>query len=188
MTYRFIVGLLTLLFFSTAHAENFSYRYLDIVKQDAELDLGGGLNADGDLFGIAGSLPVNDTVFLQGLYAEGDVENVIDIEGWEISIGAHFPLNETTDIVIDLTHSETELSFGGFSETADGESLQLGFRTKLDQKLEVFANYWADLADSSTAISIGGLVKLTPTVALGLGYDNGDDYEVTTIALRMYLD
>lgn len=188
MSYRLIVILLTLLISSGSQAGGFSYRYLDIIKQDAELDFGGGITADGDLFGVEGSFPVNDSIFLSASYGEGDIENVIDIEGWEISIGAHYPLNKTTDIVANIIHSETELSAGPLSDTNDGESLEIGFRTELDPKLEVFASYWADLDDSDTSIAIGGLVKLTPTVALGLGYDNGDDYDVTTIALRMYFD
>ena len=188
MNHRFIVGLLALLLFSSAHAENLSYRYLDIFKQDADLDLGGGTTANGDLVGITLSFPINNTIFVQGAYAEGDVESVIDITGLEVSIGAHFPLNATTDLVAHLTHSETEIRYNGDSETTDGESLEVGFRSQFDSKLELFASYWADLDDSDTSVEIGGLVKLTPSVALGLSYENGNDYDVTTIDLRVYLD
>jgi hypothetical protein len=188
MPYRFIVALLSLLFFSNAQAGNLSYQYLDIIKQDAELDLGGGLTLDGDLLGVAASYPINDTVFVAGSYAEGDVENIVDFEGWSISIGGHFPLNASTDLVADFAHSETKLSGGGISDTVDGESLEVGFRSKIDPKLEVFASYWADLDDSDSSIEFGGLVNITPTVALGLGFENGDDYDVTTIGLRVYFD
>ena len=188
MTHRFIIGLLALLLFSAAQAETFSYRHLDIVKSSAEYDFGEGTTLDADFFEIACSLPINKTFFATGDYAEGDIENTIDLEGWVIGLGAHFPLNKTTDFTIVLDHSELEARNGSQSATSDGESLELGFRTNLNQQLELFAYYWADLDDSDDSVEIGGLVKLSSTVAIGLSYDKGDDYDATSIGLRVYFD
>ena len=38
MSYRIVVIMLALLFFGSAQADTFSYRYLDIVKSSAEYD------------------------------------------------------------------------------------------------------------------------------------------------------
>ncbi|MBL1274891.1 MAG: hypothetical protein COB30_002275 [Ectothiorhodospiraceae bacterium] len=193
MYYRIIPALLLLLIFSTAQADTFSYHYLGVFKDDGDIDIGRGQTVDVDLIGITGSIPINKTVFATASYADGDIEDSVDIEAWSIGLGAHFPLNHTTDFVVGISHSEATLSNGSQSFTADGEDISLGLRAQVNPQLEVFAYYSIEISSSegeedNNSIGFGGLINISPTVALGFGLEKSDDFDSTTINLRVYFD
>ena len=65
------VGLL-LLSSTAALAEGPSYSYIEGLYQEFDVDVGGGFDADGDGFTVAGSVAINDRWFVVVDYASAD--------------------------------------------------------------------------------------------------------------------
>lgn len=167
---------------SYTYAEG-SYLYIDID------DTG----ADGDGFGLAGSVALTDMFHLFGDYASADLDGPaggdLDFETWQVGGGINFSLADNLDLVGRVSYLNAEVDFPGpGSADDDGFGLYGGLRAKLGVPVELEGGIqYADLDDAGddTSLVLGGRYYFNPRVALGLSADIGDDVTVWGVNLRL---
>ena len=177
---------------ATALAEGPSYSYIQANYQEVDVDLGGGFDADGDGWAVAGSVAINDSWFVFAGYASSELESVVDLDETTIGAGWHSAISQTTDWYATLAYVDLGLSARGFgSISEDGFAASVGIRSMMKPNLELYGNLgYADLGDGFDGASIGAGLWYTVTgnLALGAGVDVGDDVTSYGVGVRLYFD
>jgi len=171
----------------SAYARDEAMTYTYIEGAYAHTDTDDGLDIDGDGLDVAGSFALTDTLFLTGGYTSRDFDFGIDLDRYEAGLGGHLPLAPNLDVVgtVSYLHSEEDFAFGDADD--DGIGLALGLRGRLTDALELQGGLsYADLDDftDDLALNIGGRYYMTPQLALGAGFEAGDDVSTWTVGLR----
>jgi len=169
----------------SAYTQDDAMNYTYVEGAYANTDIDGGL--DGDGLDVRGSFSLTDTLFLTGGYTSRDFDFGIDLDRYEAGLGGHLPLAANLDVVgtVSYLHSEEDFAFGDADD--DGIGLALGLRGRLTDALEVQGGLsYADLDDfnDDLALSIDGRYYMTPQLALGAGFEAGDDVSTWTVGLR----
>lgn len=82
-----------------AHAEQFSYSYVDLAHfPKAKID-GGSVDEDGDGLQLRGSLPVYQNFFAFAEYQSLNLDQNVDARRFLVGGGGHWPINNKIDIV-----------------------------------------------------------------------------------------
>jgi hypothetical protein len=176
---------------AVAMAEGPSYSYIQASYQDVDIDLGG-LDIGGDGLGVAGSVALNDSWFVFANYSSFDFDPFVDLDEWAAGAGFHSALSEKTDWFATLAYIDSSgdiFGFGSFSDSGVGVSL--GVRSMISPKLELVGSVsYADLGGGADGTSIGGGLWYTVggNLALGVGFDAGDDITSYGLGLRLYFD
>jgi hypothetical protein len=167
----------------TASAAELSYKYADLRYVSADADP----NVSVSGFSLAGSLPLQPTVFLTGSYGIADTDDfrVQGVSGSVKSsslsggIGARRQLQPALDgtAVLSLVYAKSEGEGGFAGSTSDtGYSLEGGLRGWFTAKAEWGAalNYLSIFDDSSTSLNAQWLYHTSPrfAVALGAGFSS----------------
>lgn len=177
---------------ATAMAEGPSYSYIQASYQEVEFDIGGGFgSADGDGFGVAGSVAINDSWYVFAGYSSAEIESVIDLNQFSIGAGWHSAINETTDWFVSVGYVGAEVSAPGFGSVDDtGFGVGLGMRSMINPKLELAGSInYADFGDGGeTSLGLGAWYTISGNFAVGLGADFGDDVSGYGIGIRLYFD
>ena len=178
---------------ATAMAEGPSYSYIQASYQEVDIDVGGGFDVDGDGFGVAGSVAINDSWFIFAGYSSFDFESVVDLTEWSIGAGWNSALSEKTDWFVSAAYIDAEIDgpglFGSASDSGFGVSI--GIRSMLNPRLELAGSVsYADLGDGADGTSVGAGLWYTVTgnLALGVGFDAGDDTTSYGVGIRLYFD
>lgn len=167
-----------------------SYTYVEGGYFDVDID---DSNADGDGFGIAGSVAITDMFHLFGDYATADLDGPgggdVDFDTWQVGGGLNLAMAENLDFVGRLSYLSAEVDFPGFgSADDDGFGLYGGLRGRLTAPVELEGGIaYADLDDAGddTSLVLGGRYYFNESLALGLSADIGDDVTVWGINLRL---
>jgi len=172
---------------TSAYAQNaaMSYTYVEGGYIHTEID--GGVDVDGDGLGIAGSVALNESFFIQGSYATQDFDSNIDLNQFEIGLGGHYPLADNLDLVGGVAYLDAELDAGPANADDSGIGLHLGLRGRLTDVVEIEGGInYADLDDSGddTSFSVAGRYYFKPELAVGVGFETGDDFTSWTVGLR----
>lgn len=175
-----------------AQTSPLSYDYLN-------LDVGSGdaFDDDIDFYALGGSVSLTESLFLKGSYSDAATEDDIDFglasgkieySGYQLGIGFHGPLNPTVDFVVSASYVNSEAELFGFSEDADGLSVDAGLRFKPTARTElnVFGNYVDVGGEGEAGYSVSGYYFLVPTFSLGLVYEGADDVDTHAISLRLH--
>ena len=177
---------------ATAMAEGPSYSYIQASYQEVDIDVGGGFDVDGDGFGVAGSVAINDSWFVFAGYSSFDFESVVDLSEWSVGAGWHSAMSEKTDWFVTAAYVDAEIDAPGFGSASDsGFGVSIGIRSMLNPKLELAGSVsYADLGDGADGTSVGGGLWYTVTgnLALGVGFDAGDDTTSYGVGIRLYFD
>jgi hypothetical protein len=178
---------------ATAMAEGPSYSYIQASYQ--EIDVDDVFNADGDGYGIAGSVAINDSWFVFAGYASSELEFAIDasvdLDQATIGGGWNSAISEKTDWFVTLAYIDLEASSGFVSADADGLGASVGVRSMLNPKLELYGSLgYSDLGDGGdgTAVAAGLWYTVGGRVALGLGAEVGSDITTYGVGIRLYFD
>lgn len=181
-----------LAFSAAANAEGPSYSYIEAGYQEVDLDAGGGINADGDGYGVAGSVAVSDNWFIFASYSDFDLESVIDLSSLSAGAGYHSAISGRTDWFAALSYETAEVSAPGFGSFDDnGYGVTLGLRSMVSESLELYGNVgYVDLGDGAdgTAFGAGLWYTVAGNFALGLGASFDDDVTVYGAGFRLYFD
>ncbi len=176
---------------ATAMAEGPSYSYIQASYQEIDIDVGN-FDIDGDGFGVGGSVAINDSWFVFAGYSSFDFESVIDLNQWSLGGGWHAPISEKTDWFVTAAYVDAEIDAVGFGSISDsGFGVSAGIRSMLNPKLELVGSVaYADLGDGADGASVAGGVWYTVTgnLALGVGFDAGDDTTSYGLGVRLYFD
>jgi opacity protein-like surface antigen len=189
--FRKVLGLALVLAISPAFADGLSYNYIELGYQNAEFDEDiGGLDVDGDGYGIRGSFEVGESWFIAASYSALDFDFGVDLDRLGIGAGFHMPISDRVDFFAALSFLTFEASASGFgSVDEDGYGVNAGLRGLVTDKLELNGHVaYSDLGDDmdGTAIGAGALYNLTDNFALGVEIEAEEDVTLYGIGARFY--
>lgn len=185
------LSIAALLLSSTAAlAEGPSYSYIQAAYQEIDVDLGGNNDADGDGYGVAGSVAINEDWFLFAGWSTFDLESVVDLDQLQVGGGWRSPISNKTDWFVTGAYIDYDLSArgaGGVSE--DGFGVGLGVRSMINPAFEVYGQVnYEDVGDGETSFAAGLWYTISGNLALGAGLDVGDDITAYGVGIRLYFD
>lgn len=178
---------------SFAEGSGLSYTYIGLAYQTVEID-----DEDGDGYAIAGSVAINDSVFLLGQYSltasddeftDGTVIDDIELTQFSFGIGVHEPISTKTDFVASLSYVDAEVDFANQSADGNGYQVSAGVRAKPSDILEFGASInYADIEDEGeVGYSLSARIFAAPKISFGLGYGSADDVDAVSLDVRFDL-
>jgi hypothetical protein len=167
-----------------SHADVMDYSYAELGYIDTEFD-GDGFDADGDGFGLRGSLAINQTFFVFAGYESLDFDFDVDLSTLEVGGGARWPLSDKVDLVGRLGIVKAEAEVGQFDADDDGFLLGARVRGVVAPKFELEGGFdYRDLDDAGddTTIVLEGRYFFVEQFSGGISVSIGDD--VTSLGLN----
>ena len=186
-----LIGVL-MLSSAAAMADGPSYSYIQAAYEEVDIDLGGGIDADGDGLSVGGSVAVGDSWFVFAGYGSSDLESVIDLTVLTIGGGWHTAISPNTDFFAALGFADGEIDVSGFgSEDDSGYSVEAGIRSMMSEELELYGSIsqvdFDDFGDGTT-FNAGLWYTVSGNLALGLGASFEDDITSYGVGIRLYFD
>jgi hypothetical protein len=170
----------------TALASDLNYSFVELGWQQAEFD---DLDADGDGFGVRGSMAFTDA--LHGFVSYSDQSYDFDVGGefLEVGVGYAWSMSPKLDIVGRLAYLDTSFDIPGFGDVSDdGFALGGYLRGKPMENLELTGGI--DLVDysdggSDEQFGLGARYFFTKQFAAGLDMSFNDFGTTYTLGGRM---
>lgn len=189
--FRKILGVTLALAMSPAFAGDLSYNYVQLGYQKAELDGGfGGIDVDGDGFGVGGAFEIGENWFVPVSYGTLDFDFGVQLDQLAVGLGYHAPLSNGTDFFATLSYLSAEISASGFgSLDEDGYGATVGVRGMLTDSVELHGSIgYSDLGDGAdgTAFGAGALYSFSENFALGFDLAFEEDVTMYGIGARFY--
>lgn len=168
-----------------ALAENkLSYSFVEAQYIDTEID---DFNVDGDGLGLVGSVALGEHFFIGAGYADLDYDRGIDSQQRSVFVGAHTPINSSTDLVGSIGYTDVNLDSRFGSADVDGYTLGLGVRSMVLEDLELNAGVkYVDLDEDgdNTSFSLGGRYYVADNLSLGASAQFDSDVTTWVGSLR----
>ena len=183
---RTFLGFVTLALLSGfVQAEGFDYNYVEVGYVNAELDTGG-IDVDGDGFGINGSFGIANNYLVFAEYSSLGFDFSVDLNQLAVGGGAHFALSQTIDFVGTLSYRDVEVESAGIGISEDGFGIGAGLRGALGDSFEWEASIdYSDIGDGDTSFGVDGRYYFTDSFAAGAGITIDDDVTIYAIGVRM---
>jgi hypothetical protein len=170
-------------------AEGPSYSYIHGLYQEVDVDVGGGFDADGDGFAVAGSVAINDSWFLFVDYSSAEFDFSIDFDRVSAGAGWRSAVSDKTDWFVTASFVDAEISAGGFGSFSEsGVGASIGVRSMLNPNLELAGAVRYSDPEEETAVRGELWYTVTGNLALGVAADFGDDLSSYGLGLRLYFD
>lgn len=176
-----------------AQAGDLNYTYVEAGWATTDVDVGNGFgDVDFDGWALRGSVALGDMFFLAGEYltqTNDDFDTDIDLDRYDIGLGAHFALADNVDLVGQLSWVNAELSASGIEDVSDdGYGLSVGVRGRLGEQFEgeaalKYVDFGGDGGDS-TAGFLAGRWYFTEGFAVGVNALFDEDATSYGIGLR----
>jgi hypothetical protein len=181
---RSVLFLALFAFSASASAQGFDYNFLSVGYERVDLDAGG-VDIDGDGFGVEGSFEISESFFLFGGYTAAELESTVDVDFLSAGVGWHTPLSEQMDFVAGFSYENVDTDFGD----EDGYGVNVGLRYQATDAVELngginYIDYGNDGDD--TAFGLRVLVGVTDNIDVGLSGEWGDDVSSYGISGRFY--
>lgn len=140
---------------------------------------------DTDGYQVRGSFGFADMWHVQAEYLDGESEGGkssggADVDGYNFVVGAHPAVNDTTDLVFDLSYFDYDADMGMGESSIDGYGLGTGLRTMWTDALELNAGIEVLSGDvegagdvTEVVVSVGGNYAFTDNVVVGVELSNG---------------
>jgi hypothetical protein len=168
-------------------------RYTYVEADYAHVEFDNFNNADGDQFGVGGSLGLTDMVHLFGTYAEGSVEAgngpSIDTTDAVVGIGLNYAVEPTIDVIGRLGYVYAKAEAGNFDADDSGLGLSVGVRAMLRPNIELNGDInYVDFGDNSdTSLHLGAVFNFTEMIAMTVNTSFGEDVTSYGVGVRAYL-
>jgi hypothetical protein len=167
-----------------AHAQEFSYTYVDVALVNTEIDLGS-INIDGDGLAVTGAFKLDERFFAVASYTDQDYDFSFSGSVFSIGVGYHADLGNNFDFVADLSYVDADVitSFGSNGE--NGFDIGAGIRTRLARKFELEARLgYIDVAGSDTVLGVKGRYYFSDGFAVIGGITDNDDSLGWSVGVR----
>lgn len=184
------VSLSLLALSSTVLAEKFSYDYVDVGYTHSDVKTStSDLNYNGYI--VKGVKQINDNTHVFGEYLDIERSDNIGLTFKTIGVGAHHPLNVSTDLVLDVYRTKwdsiTSTSNGNFN------SGEVKLRHNFSDDLELSVNYEKhNTTTGYDGFSVGAVQKISNDLLIVFDYaslnrsDSTVDWDMTTLSFRHY--
>lgn len=187
---RYLTAVFVLFLALPAMAESPNYNFLELGYQSVDLDVGGGIDVDGDGYLIGGSFEFAESFFGFIGYNETGFDFSVDLTQLQAGFGWHTDLTDNTDFFATASWVDAEVDAPGFgSVSEDGYGLSIGVRSNVTDLIELYGEIaYVDLGSGSdsTAFGIGIFFNITDSFALGLGATDDDDITSYNASARFY--
>ena len=177
-----------------AMAADISYNFVEAGYQEIDIDSGlvGGLDIDGDGYGVGGSFELNENWFIAASYSSADFDFGVDLDQLMLGAGYHVPISDNADFYGMFSYVSAEASVSGFdSVDEDGYAATIGLRGMIGERFELNGSLaYIDFGNGgdSTAFGAGALYNFTDMLAAGFSIDIDDDVTAYGIGVRVYFD
>lgn len=185
---RLVLIFVTVAFASAAGAQEIRYNYVQGSYGQVDLD-DGGLEFDGDGFGIKGSFAINERLFAFGEYQTADMDLSIDFALSELALGYHTSLSPSLDIFASVGYVNIDADSFFFSSNDDGVSIGLGLRGAISETIELYGGLnYVDVDDSydETRVTAGFDFRVTKSIGVGLRATLWDNLNIFQLNARLY--
>lgn len=149
---------------SNSFATDLSYTYLEITDKSSRSD-----DVDASLLQHALSFEVRDNFFVAGNFTHGDY----DVTSFELTVGEHSSINESTDLVSSVSYSWMRYEYLAESENLQAFEFSVGLRSMVADKFELNAGAaYADFSSRSPSqyLYFGAAFYATEALSLRLNY------------------
>lgn len=164
----------------------FDYNYVEIGYDEADFDVRGAGDIDGDGLSVAGSFEINDEWHVFASYGTADLDFGIDLDRLALGAGYTFPLKQDIDLygrVLYLDH-EVDLPGPGNADD-DGLGLQFRIRARVSSKVEVEGGaQYVDIGDSDLSLQASARYHFTQQFSAGIGLTLAGDADGIGINAR----
>jgi hypothetical protein len=191
---RKFCGLTLLVLAAPTMAADISYNFVEAGYQEIDIDGGfvGGLDIDGDGYGVGGSFELNENWFIAASYAKAEFDFGVDLDQFSLGAGYHVPISDNADFYGMFSYVNAEASASGFgSVDDDGYEAKIGLRGMIGERFELNGSLaYVDLGDGgdTTAFGAGALYNFSDVLAAGFSIDIDDDVTAYGIGIRVYFD
>ncbi len=151
--------------------------------------------ADGDEFGLGGSLALTDMLHVFGSYAQGEVDGRnfpnIDTTSANAGLGVNFAVSPTVDLVARAAVVYAKVELNNFDEDDTGVGLSAGARAMIAPQLELNGGVsYVDFGNDSdnTALDLGVVYSFTEMFAVTANASFGDEASAVGVGLRLYFE
>ena len=176
------IGLL-MLSSAAALADGPSYSYIQGSYQEWDID-----SADGDGFGVGGSVAIGDKFHIFADYASVEFESVLDVDLTTAGVGYHHGATEKTDFFVELGFADIDVESLGDDS---GLLARIGVRSMISESLELWAAVSEtdfDDVDLGTEFGAGAWYTISGNFAVGAEARFADDVDRFGIGIRLFFD
>lgn len=191
---RKLCGLTLLALAAPALAADISYNFIEARYQEIDIDGGfvGGLDIDGDGYGVGGSFELNENWFIAASYSNAEFDFGVDLDELMLGAGYHVPISDNADFYGMFSYINAEASASGLgSVDEDGYAATIGLRGMIGDRFELNGSLaYVDFGNGSdtTAFGAGALYYFSDALAAGFNIDVDEDVTAYGIGLRFYFD
>lgn len=191
---RKFCGLIVLALAAPTFAADISYNYIQAGYQEIDIDGGfvGGLDIDGDGYGVGGSFELNENWFIAASYSKADFDFGVDVDELMLGAGYHVPISDNADFYGMFSYINAEASASGFASIEeDGYAATIGLRGMIGERFELNGSLaYVDFGNGgdTTAFGAGALYNFTDMLAAGFSIDIDEDVTAYGIGFRVYFD
>ena len=189
---RYLAAVIALFLVSPAMAERPSFNFIELGYDYVDLDLGGGVDVDGDGFAFGGSFEISENMFGFASYADTGFDFSVDLTQMQLGLGWRTGLTDNTDFFARVAYVKAEIDapvFGSLDE--NGYGLGIGVRSNVSDLVELYGEVaYVDLGSDAEggSVSGGAYFNVSDNVALGLSASVDVDVTSYGASVRFYFD